>query len=60
MITLPDWLRIANVAEIDSPALLIFEKEGERYPVEVFPTSDRDLNRLVGVEEALQNLLSKA
>ncbi len=42
------------------PALLIFEKEGERYPVEVFPTSDRDLNRLVGVEEALQNLLSKA
>lgn len=42
------------------PALLIFEKEGERYPVEVFPRSDRDLNRLVGVEEALQNLLSKA
>lgn len=42
------------------PALLIFEKEGDRYPTEVFPTSDRDLNRLVGVEEALQNLLSKA
>lgn len=42
------------------PALLIFEKEGDRYPVEVFPRSDRDLNRLVGVEEALQNLLSKA
>ncbi len=42
------------------PALLVFEKEGDRYPVEVFPTSDRDLNRLVGVEEALQNLLSKA
>jgi hypothetical protein len=39
------------------PALLIFEKEGDRYPVEVFPRSDRDLNRLVGVEEALQNLL---
>jgi len=42
------------------PALLIFEKEGERYPVEVFPRSDRDLNRLIGVEEALQDLLSKA
>jgi len=40
------------------PALLIFDKEGERYPTEVFPRSDRDLNRLVGVEEALQNLLS--
>ena len=39
------------------PALLIFEKEGERYPTEVFPRSDRDLNRLVGIEEALQNLL---
>lgn len=42
------------------PALLIFEKEGERYPTEVFPRSDRDLDRLIGVEEALQNLLSKA
>ncbi|MBI3869449.1 MAG: D-TA family PLP-dependent enzyme [Verrucomicrobia bacterium] len=29
MITLPDWLRIANVAEIDSPALLIFEERME-------------------------------
>jgi hypothetical protein len=42
------------------PALLIFEKEGDRYPSEVFPRSDRDLDKLVGVEEALQNLLSKA
>ena len=42
------------------PALLIFEKEGDRYPVEVFPRSDRELDKLVGVEEALQNLLSKA
>ncbi len=40
------------------PALLIFEKEGERYPTEVFPRSDRELNRVVGVEEALQRLLS--
>ena len=42
------------------PALLIFEKEGDRYPTEAFPRSDRDLDKLVGVEEALQNLLSKA
>ena len=42
------------------PALLIFEKEGDRYPVEVFPRSDRELEKLVGVEAALQNLLSKA
>ena len=41
------------------PALLIYAKEGDRYPEEVFPRSDRDLNRLVGVEEALQNLLNK-
>ncbi len=39
------------------PALLIFEKEGDRYPVEVFPRTDRELNKLVGVEEALQDLL---
>lgn len=38
------------------PALLIFE--GERYPAEVFPRMDRELNRVVGVEEALQRLLS--
>jgi hypothetical protein len=42
------------------PALLLFEKEGDRYPVEVFPRSDRELDKLVGVEEALQNLISKA
>ncbi len=42
------------------PALLIFEKEGERYPTEVFPRSDRELDKLVGVEEALQTLVSKA
>ncbi len=42
------------------PALLIFEKEGDRYPVEVFPRSDRELDKLVGVEEALQNLVSTA
>jgi hypothetical protein len=42
------------------PALLLFEKEGDRYPSEVFPRSDRELDKLVGVEAALQNLLSKA
>jgi len=42
------------------PALLVFEKDAERYPTEVFPRSDRDLNRVVGIEEALQNLLGKS
>lgn len=41
------------------PALLFFDKETDRYPVEVYPRMDRELNKLVGVEEALQNLLSK-
>ena len=41
------------------PALLVYAKEGDRYPEEVFPRSDKDLSRLVGVEEALQNLLNK-
>jgi hypothetical protein len=36
------------------PALMLFE--GERYPSEVFPRMDRELNRVVGVEEALQKL----
>ncbi|MDZ4340709.1 MAG: hypothetical protein U1B94_10945 [candidate division NC10 bacterium] len=42
------------------PALLIFEKEEDRYPAEVYPRSDRELARLVSIEEVLQNLLSKA
>jgi hypothetical protein len=41
------------------PALLFFDKETDRYPVEVYPRTDRELNRLVGIEEALQNLLGK-
>ena len=41
------------------PALLVFEKEGDRYPAEVFPRTDRDLNRLVGVVEAIEMLLKK-
>lgn len=41
------------------PALLVFEKEGDRYPAEVFPRTDRDLNKLVGVVEAIEMLLKK-
>lgn len=41
------------------PALLVFSKEGDKYPEEVFPRTDKDLGRLVGVEEALQVLIKK-
>lgn len=41
------------------PALLVFDKEGDRYPSEVFPRMDRDLNKLVGVVEAIEILLKK-
>lgn len=37
------------------PALMIFE--GDRYPAEVFPRMDRELNRVLGVEEALERML---
>jgi hypothetical protein len=40
------------------PALMIFE--GDRYPAEVFPRMDRELNRVVGVEEALEKLTTSA
>jgi hypothetical protein len=42
------------------PALLVFEKETDRYPVEAFPRSDKELSRTLGCEEALKNLLEKA
>ncbi|MGH7382568.1 MAG: hypothetical protein ACREKR_10140 [Candidatus Methylomirabilales bacterium] len=42
------------------PALLVFEKDGDRYPTEVYPRMDKEENKLIGPEEALQNLLSKA
>jgi hypothetical protein len=42
------------------PALLVFEKDADRYPVEVFPRSDKDLQRTLGCEEALQRLIEKA
>jgi hypothetical protein len=38
------------------PALLVFE--GDRYPAEVFPRMDRELNRVVGLEEALRRMLA--
>ena len=41
------------------PALLVFDKEGDRYPSEVFPRTDRELNKLVGVVEAIEMLLKK-
>jgi len=42
------------------PALLVFEKDADRYPTEAFPRSDKDLQRTLGCEEALQRLLEKA
>ncbi len=42
------------------PALLLFEKDADRYPVEAFPRSDKELQRTLGCEEVLQNLLAKA
>ncbi|MDX1814619.1 MAG: hypothetical protein R3239_01560 [Thermodesulfobacteriota bacterium] len=42
------------------PALLVFEKDTDRYPVEAFPRSDKELSRTLGCEEALQRLLEKA
>jgi hypothetical protein len=41
------------------PALLVFGGGGDRYPSEVYPRTDRELDRLIGVEEALQGLLEK-
>ncbi len=42
------------------PALLVYAKSDDRSPVEVFPRTDKDLGRLVGVEEALQLLIKNA
>ncbi|MBM2829128.1 MAG: hypothetical protein HW408_1660, partial [Actinobacteria bacterium] len=32
----------------------------DRYPTEVFPRSDRDLQRTLGCEEVLKGLIEKA
>lgn len=42
------------------PALLVYAKGDDKYPVEVFPRTDKDLGRLLGVEEALQLLIKNA
>ena len=42
------------------PALLVYVKAEDKHPVEVFPRTDRDLGRLVGVEEALELLIKNA
>jgi hypothetical protein len=41
------------------PALLVFEKDADRYPTEAFPRSDKELQKLLGCEDALQMLLAK-
>jgi len=41
------------------PALLLFEKDEDRYPNEAFPRSDKELMKTLGCEDALQTLLSK-
>jgi hypothetical protein len=42
------------------PALLLFEKDDDRYPNEAFPRSDKELMKLISCEEMLQTLLAKA
>jgi hypothetical protein len=42
------------------PALLLFEKDDDRYPYEAFPRSDKELMKVLGCEDALQMLLAKA
>ncbi|RME47049.1 MAG: hypothetical protein D6791_06775 [Chloroflexi bacterium] len=39
------------------PALVCYEKKGDLYPSEVFPRMDKGLERLLGINEALDNLL---
>ncbi|MBI5419459.1 MAG: hypothetical protein HZA60_05165 [Deltaproteobacteria bacterium] len=41
------------------PALLVFEKDADRYPTEAFPRSDKELQRTLGCVEALELLLQK-
>jgi hypothetical protein len=42
------------------PALLLFEKDDDRYPNEAFPRSDKELMKLLGCEDMLQTLLAKS
>ena len=40
------------------PALMLFHGAGDPRPFEVYPRMDRELNRVIGVEEALEKLLA--
>jgi len=42
------------------PALLVFEKDEDRYPNEAFPRSDKELMKTLGCVDALETLLAKA
>jgi hypothetical protein len=42
------------------PAVLVYVKADDKYPTEVFPRTDKDLGRLMGVEEALELLIKNA
>jgi hypothetical protein len=42
------------------PAVLVYAKSDDKYPTEVYPRSDKDLGRLMGVEEALELLIKNA
>jgi hypothetical protein len=39
------------------PALMVFEKDADRYPKYAFPRSDKELQRVLGCEEALRMIL---
>ncbi len=40
------------------PALLCYEQKADLYPSEVFPRMDRNLERMLGINEVLDNLLA--
>lgn len=40
------------------PALVCYAKADDLYPVETFPRMDRTLERMLGINEALDNLLT--
>jgi len=42
------------------PAVLVYAKADDKSPMEVFPRSDKDLGRIMGVEEALELLIKNA
>lgn len=40
------------------PALVCYEKADDLYPAEVFPRMDKSIERMLGINEALDNLLT--